>query len=248
MTVVSKIYVTLKDNDAFRKNYEARRGSVDEISHAFGVAYHYAFYFTMDGWCQFLDSVFPDVFPFGTVQDLLIAVVKYVYDNRAEHNYNSGVDMGRSIVGKVTDTINWAQSQINNAVTDMRNRIDSEIVEPVRQKAAEIEKTLNWAQTRINGMGTELGRFSSDVETMKGNISSFDGSIKSFDSKLASFKSTLNWQETRASGLQTQLGDAQAKLNEFKTLMDDISRRVDNLENKQKEGFDFLKSIGWKKP
>jgi SMC interacting uncharacterized protein involved in chromosome segregation len=231
-----------------RAQYTTRFGAVDDVSHIFGWASETAFFFTCDGWCEFLDAVFPDYFPFGTAQNLLISVVRFIYDNRSEHNYNCGVSSGLKIMGKVTEVINWAQNQISNAVTDMRNRIDSEIVAPVRNKAAEIEKTLASAQSRLNAMGITIGGFSTDVETMKSNISSFGGSIKAFESKLGSFDSKLKGLDTTASGLQSQLSDAQAKLNQYKTLIDDVSRRVDNLENKQKEGFDFLKSIGWKNP
>lgn len=246
--VLTTKYLTMKDNDPFRASYQTRFAPVDDVSHAFGCIHHAAFFYTCDGWCEFLDAIFPDYFPFGTAQNLLTSVVKYLYENRAEHHYNTGVDMGRSIIAKVTETINWAQSQISNAVTDMRNRIDSEIVAPVRDKAAQIEKTLALAQSRLNTMGITIGGFSTDVETMKSNIASFGGSIKAFDSKLGSFDSKLRGLDTTASGLQSQLSDAQAKLNQYKALIDGLSSRVDKLENKQKEGFDFLRSIGWKTP
>jgi septal ring factor EnvC (AmiA/AmiB activator) len=247
MPVTTK-YLTQKDADVHRAQYTTRFGAVDDVSHIFGWASETAFFFTCDGWCEFLDAVFPDYFPFGTAQNLLISVVRFIYDNRSEHNYNCGVSSGLKIMGKITETIKWAQSQISNAVTDMRNRIDSEIVAPVRQKAAQIEQTLKDAQGKLASMGIDIDRFSSNIETMKSSIASFDGSIKAFDSKLGSFDSKLSGLGTTASGLQTQLRDAQAKLNQYKTLIDDVSRRVDSLENKQKEGFDFLKSIGWKTP
>lgn len=247
MPVTTK-YLTQKDADVHRAQYTRRFGAVDNVSHIFGWASETAFFFTMDGWCEFLDAIFPDYFPFGTAQNLLISVVKFIYENRSEHNYNCGASSGLKIMGKITETINWAQNQISNAVTDMRNRIDSEIVAPVRQKAAQIEQSLKDAQAKLASIGIDIDRFSSSVENMKASISSFGGSIKAFDSKLGSFDSKLKGLDTTASGLQSQLSDAQAKLNQYKTLIDDVSRRVDNLENKQKEGFDFLKSIGWKTP
>jgi len=243
MPVTTK-YLAQKDSDVHRAQYTKRFGAVDDVSHIFGWASETAFFFTCDGWCEFLDSIFPDWWPVGDVQNLLISVVKFIYSNRSEHNYNCGVTSGLKIVGRVNEVIEFAKNTISNAVTDMRNRIDSEIVAPVRQKAAQIEQSLKDAQGKLASMGIDIDRFSSNIETMKSSIASFDGSIKAFDSKLGGFDSKLSGLNTTASGLQTQLRDAQAKINEYKTLIDSLTTRVDNLEGKQKEGFDFLKTIG----
>jgi hypothetical protein len=233
-------YLTAKDCNVFRASYASRFAAVDDVSHTFGVASYYKFYYEMEGWKAFIDLLFPDWFPVNTVQGLLMSVVDYLHDNRSEHAYNTGVDMGRAIVGKVTDTINWAQNQISNAVSDMRNRIDTEIVAPVREKAAQIEKSLNDALGRLNIAVIKVGSLGNAVDIMQSNIASFDGSIKAFDSKLGSFDSTLKGLDTTASGLQTQLRDAQAKLNEYKGYIDSLTTRVDKLEGKQ---FDLLREF-----
>ena len=235
-------YITRKDLDPFRRWYEINVGHVDDVSHIFGVANHEIFYRQLESWCAFIDSVIPDWWPLGDVQNLFISIVKFVYDNNANHAYNTGVDSGRAIMGRLSESVQWAQTQITNAVNDMRNKIDTEIVEPVRKKAAQIEQALKDAQTKLSDMGINIDGFQSDINTMKTNISSFDSSIQAFDNKLGSFDSKLKGLDSTANGLQQQLRDAQAKLNEYKSLIDNLTKRVQNLEAKQP--LDFLKNLG----
>jgi uncharacterized phage infection (PIP) family protein YhgE len=237
-------YITKKDLQPFRNWYATHICYVDDVSHIFGVANHEIFYRQLESWCAFIDSVFPDWFPLGDIQNILISIVKFVYDNNANHSYNVGVDSGIAIIGKVTDAINWAQNQITSSVNDMRNKIDTEIIAPVRQKAAQIEQSLKDAQAKLSDMGINIDGFQSNIDTMKSNISSFDSSIKAFDNKLFSFDSKLKGLDSTANGLQSQLRDAQAKLNEYKNLIDNVTKRVDNLEGKQAGVLDFLKNLG----
>jgi methyl-accepting chemotaxis protein len=239
------VYITKKDDRTFRQYYDTHWGHVDDVSNAFGVTNHGLFYLQMEGWCKCIDVIIPDEWWCKWAQDFLISVVRTLYDLRADSAYYSGVDMGMPIVAKVNDAITWARNQINAAVTDMRDRIDTEIIYPLRIKIEnQIMPQLKRAQSSLDTFKTDIDKAISDVNTMKSNISSFDSSIKAFDGKLGSFDSKLKGLDSTANGLQSQLKDAQAKLNEYKSLIDDLTKRVQNLEGKQKEGFDFLKNLG----
>lgn len=237
-------YITRKSDDAFRQDYTNRFAPVDDVSHVFGWASHEKFYQQMESWCALIDAIIPDWFPQNYVQDGLINIVKGVYDSQAIIAYDKGVDQGRTIIAKVTEVVQWAQNQINNTVNDMRNKIDKEIIDPVRQKASQIEATLKDAQSKISNLNASVDGFKNDINAMKGNIASFDTSIKSFNTKLSSFDTKLKGLDSTASNIQSQLSDAQAKLNQYKSLIDDLTRRVNNLEQKQPQGLDFLKNLG----
>lgn len=226
-------YITKQNIDSFRANYEKNIGHVDDISHTFGWASHEKFYWEMENWCALIDSLFPDWWPLTDVQNILINIVKFVYGNTAQDRYNKGVDMGRAIIAKVTETINWAQNQITNAVNNMKNRIQTEIIDPITTKINNtIVPALNDAQKRLDSFNSQIRTMTSDLDVFRTNITSFDGSIKSFDNKLASFNSKLTTLDTTASGLQTQLRDAQAKLNEYKTSIDGLTSKFNGLNTK----------------
>jgi septal ring factor EnvC (AmiA/AmiB activator) len=230
-------------DQTLRDYYESNFGHADEISHFLGWVQHRNFYYTQNSWANFINSLFLNTFPFSTARDLLIGVVAAVYSWGAQGMYNRGVDQGRQIIGKINETITWAQDQINSAVNDMRNRIDTEIVDPVRQKANQIGNDLKAAQSTLSDMGVSIDGFKTDINNMKGNIAFFDYSIKAFDNKLTSFDSKLKGFDSTTSNLQAQLKDAQNKLNQFKTLIDDLTRRVNNLEGKKPQGLEFLKNL-----
>lgn len=221
-------YITIKNPDT-----EGWTQGLDEVTKIFGWSNHYRFWSEMEAWCAFIDATIPDWFPLNYVQSGLISIVKFIYDQEAKTAFANGVDLGKSIVGKVNDTITWAQNQISSAVTDMRNRIDTEIVEPVRQKAAQIEQSLKDAQSKLSDMGISIDGFNTDVNTMKSNITSFGDSIKAFDGKLGSFDFKLTDLNNLADTLDSQLKDAQAALNQHKASIDDLITRVKNLEAKQ---------------
>jgi hypothetical protein len=237
-------YITRKSDDAFRQSYTERFAPVDDVSHVFGWASHEKFYQEMEAWCTLINSVIPDAWWCQWAQDFLLGIVKGVYDRNAIIAYDKGVDQGRQIIAKVTETVEWAQNQITNAVTDMRNKIDSEIVDPVRQKASQIEAVLKDAKSKLDILSVDIKLANNDITVMGKRVNSFGDSIKAFDNKLGSFDSKLKGLESTASGLQSQLRDAQTKLNQYKTLIDDLTRRVNNLEGKKTEGFDLLKKLG----
>ena len=138
-------YLTAKDCNVFRALYEKRFAPVDDISHAFGVASYYKFYYEMDGWKALIDSVFPDYFPINVVQGCLMSVVDFLHDNRSEHCYNVGVDMGRSIIAKVNDVISDYTKRINNTLSSL---------EGVRSRA---EEWLNNHETRLKKLEQATG-------------------------------------------------------------------------------------------
>jgi chaperonin cofactor prefoldin len=235
-------YLTQKDSDVHRAQYTKRFETVDDVSHIFGWAYETAFFFTCDGWCEFLDSVFPDYFPFGTAQNLLISVVRFVYENRSEHNYNCGVSMGLKIMGKVNETINWAQNQITSAVNDMRNRIDTEIVAPLRNRInREIKPALDAAQKDIDTFRSNISTFNADLSKMKTDLSSMTAKIDSAAQKAQKVESDLT---EKARQLDAQLKNIENRMGNINSLIQNLDSRVKALEGKpSSSGIDIPKEI-----
>jgi hypothetical protein len=226
-------YITHKDTDALIALYEKNKNvKASVLGKLFAEVNESIFYQEMEAWAKFIDNIIPDWFPLNYIQSGLISIVQFVYDDQAYTHIGEGVYQGNRVGKGIDDTISWAQNQISSAVNDMRNKIDTEIVDPVRQKAAQIEQSLKDAQTKLSNMGVSIDGFQNDVNTMKSNISSFDGSIKAFDGKLGSFDSKLKGLDSTATGLQSQLRDAQAKLNEYKSIIDNLKSRVEKLEGK----------------
>jgi type I site-specific restriction-modification system R (restriction) subunit len=241
MPIVTK-YLTQKDSDVHRAQYTKRFDPVDDVSHLFGWAYETAFFFTCDGWCEFLDSVFPDYFPFGTAQNLLISVVRFVYENRSEHNYNCGVSMGLQIVKKVNQTIDWAKNEIQSQVNAMRDKIDREIVAPLRDRInAEIKPALDAAQKDIDTFRSNVSTFNADLSKMKTDVSAVTSKVDSAAQKAQKVESDLT---EKARQLDTQLKGIENRMGNINSLISSLDSRVKALEGKpSSSGIEIPKEI-----
>jgi len=241
MPIVTK-YLTQKDSDVHRANFTKRWHAVDDVSHLFGWAFESAFFFTCDGWCEFIDSVLPDWWPVGDVQNLLISVVKFLYENRSEHNYNTGVSMGLSIVGQVNDTVNWAKAEIQNQVNAMRNTIDTQIIQPVKDRInREIKPALDAAQKEIDTFRSNVSTFNSDLSKMKTDVSSMIAKVDSAAQKAQKVESDLT---EKARQLDAQLKNIENRMGNINTFIQNLDSRVKALEGKpSSSGFEISKEI-----
>lgn len=237
-------YITSKpDPSEFQENFRHNMGRYpDSFEHAWGMIEHEMHYQKYESWCALIDIIVPDAWYCQWVQDWLMGIVKGVYDRTKWGAYDRGTEKARKVEDGINQTIDWAKNQITNAVSDMRNRIDTEIVSPIRNKVNnEIMPKLSDAESRLATLKSDVDKALSDVNTMKSNIASFDSQIKSFSTKLSSFDSKLSTLNSMADSLNTRLKDAENRLTSYKALIDDLDRRVKSLEEKKTEVFPLLK-------
>jgi len=229
-------YITPKNTDQLRETYnKTHNTTIDDVSHVFGWANYYKFYYEMEGWCTLIDTVVPDAWYCKWVQDFLISIVKGVHDARAQDAYGYGVDQGRAIVGKVNQTIEWAQNQINNAVNDMRNRINNEIITPLKTQVSTIQAKINEAQTKLSTLTSNIDTANKDLANLKNDVSSITSRVNTFQTQLASFDSRLSTLNSQADTLSTRIKELENTLSTHKNLIDDLDRRVKELEGKKAE-------------
>jgi len=240
MATIKEPYTDEELKQQYTEEYQAPNALMD----LFGRIYHFLELKRLEAWHSFVDSVFPDYFPFSNLQGLLQTVLDRIYEAMAYRNYVKGCDIGGKISQGFYDMYDDTKKAIDNEVNKMRNYIETEVVDPVKTKADQIAKDLKTAQNKLKDMGISIDGFEADVNTMKNNISSFDGSIKSFNNKLSSFDGKLKTLESTANNLKTQLSDAEARLNQYKSLIDNLTSRVEKLEGKQKEGLSLLNILG----
>jgi phage shock protein A len=239
-------YITSKpDATEFQENFRHNMGRYpDAFEHFWGMTEHEFHYLKYESWCALIDNIFPDFFPFGSVQDFLMGVVKGVYDRTKWRAYDGGTEKARKIEDGLTDIYNQAQAKIQTEIENAKQYINTNLIDPVRQKANQIESSLKDAQSKLGNLSSTIDNLNGQINTMKSNITTFESQIKTFDTKLASFNSKLSSLDSTASNLQTQLTNAQAQLNQYKTLIDDLDRRVKALEQKSSLSL-TLPKLGW---
>jgi len=199
--------VTKKDINQFRANYESRYGHVDDVSHTFGWASHEKFYETMKSWHSFVDSLFPDYFPFNTVQGVMQSVIDYTYDSQAENHYNKGVDMGRQLIAKANEIVNWAQNQITATVEQAKAYIQNNLINPITNTIdSNINPALADAKSKINNLLSQLSGFDTRVQNLIGNMDALDTRVIDLNSLCTDFDKAIKNIKERLAVLEQNSG------------------------------------------
>lgn len=230
--------VVKKNVNDLRAYYESHWGHVDDISHVFGWASHEKFYGAMAGWHAFVDSIFPDYFPFNMVQGFLQTVIDNVYSSQAQLHYDKGVDMGRQLVGKAEEIVNWAKNQITNEVNAAKKYIQDNFITPVQNTIDQnIKPALKDAQSKIDTIQSKINEFANNISAMGNQVNGFQGTLDNFNNKIQSFNTTINDLTDRANGFDAYLQDLTSRANAFQSRLDGFNATVNDLTSKV-TGFD----------
>jgi chaperonin cofactor prefoldin len=255
MTYIAKKDPASDEVAGWNKDYQKQGGSTDDFCRLFGWANYLRFYAEMEAWCSFIDALLPDWWPIDVIQGTLISVVKALHDNQAWVAYWKGLDFGNAAEKKIEQTITWAKDQINNAVADMRNRIDNEIIKPIRDRVErELKPGLDAAKTQIDAFQSKMGTFNDDLSKMKVDVTSMTTKVDAAAAKVQKVQDDLSEKtrqlDSKLENLQYDAADLDIKAkqldNQFKDLdtrlhkaLDDVDKRLKALEMSQPKGSGF---------
>lgn len=228
-----------------QKNYKdyvaTYPGAVTPLGDVFGWAEGEKFYWEMEAWAELIDSLMPDWWPIGDIQNLLISIVQGVYDNQAENRVWKGIDAGNGVWNKINDTIAWAQNQINNAVNDMRNKIDSEIIAPIRDKVdRELKPALEQAQQKINEFQGKVNDFQNSIGNMNGQLDDFDGRIQALLHQVQAARYNI---DTKVREFESKVSDSQKNIGNLDTQLKSLGTKAQNLDAKAQQLASQLEGI-----
>lgn len=226
--------LTQKNYEDYVTTYDTKvHGTVTPLGKVFGWAEGEKFYWEMEAWAELIDSLMPDWWPIGDIQNLLISIVQGVYDNQAENRVWKGIDAGNSVWFKVSDTITWAQNQISNAVNDMRNRIDSEIIAPIRDRVErEIKPALDQAQKQINDFQAKVNDFQNSIGNMNGQLGSFDEQIRKARYDVQTMGQKI---DQKVGEFESKVSDAQKNIGNLDSTIKSLSTKAQNLDAKAQQ-------------
>lgn len=172
----------IKDSNELKEGYKEWKGHYPtDFGHFFGHANHWAFKDRMNWWCRFIDQIIPDWFPLNYVQDGLISIVNFVFQNNQQHEYNVWAERGDDIVNRLNNLITDTQNRINKAVNNMKDRIDNEIIDPIRAKTKQLDSTLTQAQIRLRNIDSTLSSFQKRANAL---FTDHENRIKTLEAKM----------------------------------------------------------------
>jgi uncharacterized protein YukE len=223
-------YITKKNITEFRSEYERKGfGHVDDISHTFGWASHEKFYDQMEWICSCIDAMTMSGL-FDWLQNALVWVIQQAYSASAQLHYDKGVDMGRELVRKAEEIVNWAQKKINDSISAANNYIETNLINPINDRINnDIKPALKNAQDHVDNIMNQINGFDSKITAMGNSVDGFQSTLNDFQSRINNFNSTLD--------------DAQKKLSQYKSLIDALDKRVTTLEGKPSVPFFDVKKF-----
>lgn len=228
--------------EKLRESYRKQTGHDPTwLGDAFGWSGQQSVYNICEQFAEFIDALMPDYFPFSTIQDIAIAILSAAYAVLAHYYYWDWAYRGDDLVKEFNKLVTDTQTKINNAVADMRSKIDAEIIAPIRTNVNNINTKLKDAESRLSTLNTNINSAFAEINTAKSNIATINSNISAFNNKLSSFESRLSTLNTSIDNINTKLKDAESRLSQYKALIDDLDRRVKALEGKKETALSLFK-------
>lgn len=222
-----KSYLTKQDTTAFKKRYEQMYGGqANFITDAFGKCRHEVFYLQMEGWCTAIDAATLPIL-FDWLQNTLIWIVQQIYNAQAWNHYGYGADEGRAIFAKVTDTITWAQSEIQSKVDGAKSYIQTNFITPIQNQInQQLTPLVNRLQNDLNNAQNALNSIKSGVDDAQAKAQS---AISDASQAVQNAVEALNAVNNAKKTINFMLYDLEAKTNQIKSILN----RLETLEKKQ---------------
>jgi uncharacterized protein YqgV (UPF0045/DUF77 family) len=146
------------------------------LGETFGWSGHRSVYNICDTLYSFIDDMMPDYFPFGQVQDVMMAIVAAVYGVIGRWWYWDWAYRGDDLVKQFDNIINDYKTRVNQAVQDARALVEREFITPLKNQVSAVTTQVNQAQSKLD----ELNALIKKAEDMLG---SHDSRIRALEEK-----------------------------------------------------------------
>jgi len=216
--------VLLKSTSSLRDNYQRKGyGTVDDISHVFGVSSYMQYYGHMQATEDFIKNAFsnPLLSMLTPLRDALVGVNGYVYEHEYESHYNKGVDTGIAIVNRVNQVITWAGAEIQSKINNVMNWANGKINDINTIIKNQINPALLDAQNRLSSFTQQINAMTISVNTIKSEA----------QTALSNAKTALTNADSAVYYINNQIVP---NLDTKTKQISDILNRLASLENREK--------------
>jgi len=174
--VTVKTKIKQIDINLLKESYKTQTGHYPTpLGEVFGWSGQQTIFNIAEQLAEGIDSIFPDYFPFGTVQDLLIAVFQWAYERLAYFSYWDWAYRGDDMTKQFNNIIADYQAKVAQAVQDAKALVEREFIAPLRTQTAAL-------QTQIQLATAKLGNLNSLIDSANKTLSSHEIRIKDLES------------------------------------------------------------------
>jgi len=122
-----------------------------------------------------------DFWPLSLIEDALVGIVQWAYDNVYQSAYNYGADKGNQINNTVLGWVEDAKKELENLISTTKTRIQTELIDPLNAQVQRLKNDLNLAEGKLADLDNTLIDFKSRAN---GLLRDHESRIKALEAKL----------------------------------------------------------------
>lgn len=164
------------DGDKLKESYKTQTGHYPTpLGEVFGWSGQRTVYNIVEQMAQGVDSIFPDYFPFGQVQDLMIAVFQWAYNSLGYFAYWDWAYRGDDMTKQFDSIIADYQTKVAQAVQDARNLVQREFINPLQDQANALKAEIKTAMAQLGNLNTLIDSANRTLTSHEVRLSDLEG-------------------------------------------------------------------------
>jgi len=165
--------------DVLKESYKNQTGHYPTpLGEVFGWSGAQTIYNIAEQLAEAVDSIFPDYFPFGNVQDLLIAVFQWAYERLAYFSYWDWAYRGDDMTKQFNNIIADYQAKVAQAVQDAKALVEREFINPLRTQAANLQTQIQGARAQLDNLNSLINRANQALASHETRLADLEAAIK----------------------------------------------------------------------
>lgn len=135
------------------------------LGETFGWSGQRSVYNICDTLYSFIDDMMPDYFPFGQVQDVMMAIVAAVYGVIGRWWYWDWAYRGDEIVQQFDNVINDYKARVNQAVQDAKALVERDFITPLKNQLTTLTTQTKAAQSSLDQLNAQINDAKKTLES-----------------------------------------------------------------------------------
>lgn len=167
------------DGNVLKESYLKQTGHYPTaLGEVFGWSGQRTVYNIVEQLAQGVDALFPDYFPFGTVQDLMIAVFQWAYNSLGYFAYWDWAYRGDDMTKQFDNIIADYQTKVAQAVQDAKALVEREFIAPLRTQTAALQTQIQLATAKLGNLNSLIDSANKTLSNHEIRVTDLEASFK----------------------------------------------------------------------
>lgn len=190
------------------------------------------FWADIEGKCRFIDAIIPEILIIGQIDNLFINMFQKHYNANYQKQYNRGADQGNKMNQQIMGWVDEAKEGLLATIDDTKRRIETELINPLRDKIRTLEPRINDAINRMQTVEGTVKDAENRINEALGDVRKLDAEVNNVVTKV---NATITKMNTAISNFDSKLGVFEGRLAEANNLLNEHTNKLNELFNRVRE-------------